>query len=133
LFSVATGNDAPILGILLISGTHERAQYAFSLAAGAAALGRRVVLFATNAGCRALCTDWSGVDDVGRDAVIRRRGVAGLGDLREAARELGARMIACEAGLKAEAITRAALWDGVETGGMATFLEATVLGQLISL
>jgi peroxiredoxin family protein len=118
---------------LLISGTHERVHYAISLAAGAAALGRSVVLFATNAGCRALCKDWSGVDDVGRDAVIRRRGVAGLGELREAAREMGARMIVCEAGLKAEAIERAALWDGVETGGMATFLEATVSGQLISL
>jgi hypothetical protein len=35
--------------------------------------------------------------------------------------------------LKAEAIERAALWDAVEIGGMATFLEATSAGQLISL
>jgi peroxiredoxin family protein len=121
------------LGILLISGSHERAQYAFSLAAGAAALGREVLIFATNAGCRALCTDWSNVDDVGRDAVIRRRGVAGLGEMRESARELGVRMIVCEAGLKSEAIPLSLLWDAVETGGMATFLEATAAGQLISL
>jgi peroxiredoxin family protein len=118
---------------LLISGTHERAQYAFSLAAGAAALGRDVLVFATNGGCRALCTDWSNVDDVGRDAVIRRRGVAGLGEMRESARELGVRMIVCEAGLKAEAIPLSLLWDAVEIGGMATFLEATATGQLISL
>jgi peroxiredoxin family protein len=121
------------LGILLISGTHDRAQYAFALAAGAAALGRDVVVFATNAGCRALCTDWSLVEDVGRDAVIRRRGVPGLGEMRESAREIGVRMIACEAGLRAEAIESAMLWDAVEIGGMATFLEATAAGQLISL
>ncbi len=124
---------AKSLGILLISGSHERAHYAFVLAAGAAAIGRHVVLFATNAGCRALCTDWSGVDEVGRDAVIRRRGVAGLGEIREAARELGVRMIACEAGLKAEGTAPGSLWQGVEIGGMTTFLEATASGQLISL
>jgi peroxiredoxin family protein len=121
------------LGILLISGSHERAHYAFALAAGAAAMGRHVVVLATNAGCRALCSDWSGVDDVGRDAVIRRRGVAGLGEIREAAQELGVRMIACEAGLKAEGTEPGSLWQGVEIGGMTTFLEATASGQLISL
>jgi peroxiredoxin family protein len=121
------------LGILLISGAHERAHYALALAAGAAALGRPVMVFATNQGCRALCADWSGVDDVGRDAVIRRRGVAGLGEIREAARDVGVRMMACEAGLKAEAINPASLWQGVEIGGMATFLEVTAAGQLISL
>ena len=132
---MATDDSPPPhkLGILLISGTHERAQFAFSLAAGAAALGRTVVLFATNTGCRALCSDWSGVDDVGRDAVIRRRGAAGLGELRELAREVGVRMIVCEAGVKCEAMDPASLWEGVEIGGMATFLEAASNGQLISL
>ena len=130
---MAERDTQPALGILLISGTHERAQYAFSLAAGAAALGRPVVMFATNAGVRAFCTDWSNVEDVGRDAVIRFRGVAGLGEMRESAREVGVRMIVCEAGLKAEAIERATLWEAVEIGGMATFLEATSTGQLISL
>ena len=70
--------------ILLISGAHERAHCAFVLATGAAALGRKVVLFATNAGCRALCTDWSGLlTKSGRDAAVRARGVAGIGELRE--------------------------------------------------
>jgi peroxiredoxin family protein len=120
------------LGILLASGTHDRAHAAFSLAASASALGRTVVVFATNGGCKALCSDWSGVDDAGRDAVIRRRGVAGLGEIREAARDLGVRMIVCEAGLKTEAIEPSLLWDGVERAGMASFLEAAA-GQLISL
>ena len=42
------------LGILLVSAGHERAHYAFMVAAGAAAIGRAVTLFATNEGCRAL-------------------------------------------------------------------------------
>ena len=121
------------LGILLLSGTHERAHYAFVLAAGAAALGRGVVLFATNAGCRALLADWSGLADAERDAVIRARGVAGFDELRDAARELGVRLIACEAGLRAEALQEAPRISGVEVAGVATFLEAVGAGQLLSL
>ncbi len=121
------------LGILLLSGSHERAHYAFVLATGAAALGRRAVLFATNAGCRALLADWSGLADAGRDAVIRARGVAGLDELREAAGELGVRMIACEAGLRAEALGEAPLTAGVEIAGVATFLEAVGGGQMLAL
>ena len=135
--SEATGAQVPAsstaLGILLIAGTHERAHYAFTAAAAAAALGRHVVLFATNEGCRALREDWSELDDVGRDAVVRRRGVAGLGEMRDAARELGVRMIACESGLRAEGIDAASLREGVEVAGLATFLEAVGQGQMISL
>jgi predicted peroxiredoxin len=128
-----TDTEHSPLGLLLISLTHERAHYAFLMAAGAAALGRKVVLFATNGGCRALRDDWSALEDVGRDAVIRRRGVAGLGELRDSALELGVRMIACEAGLRAEAIDAASLRAGVEVAGLATFLEAVGGGQMISL
>ena len=97
------------LGILLISGTHERAHYAFMLAVGAAAIGRKVVLFATNDGCRALLRDWSSLADAGRDAAVRETGVAGLDELRDAAGELGVPLMACEsgllmAGLRAEAL-----------------------------
>ena len=86
------------LGILLLSGMHDRAHYAFILASGAAALGRDVVLFATNLGCVALCRDWSGLSDADRDVRIQARGVAGLDTLRDACVELNVRMIACEAG-----------------------------------
>ena len=121
------------LGILLISGTHERAQYAFVLAAGAAALGREVVLFATNGGCRALCTDWSGLQEAGRDAAIRARGIAGIGELRDSAVELGVRLIACEAGLRIEAIDPALLLPRVKVAGVASFLEASSGGQIVTL
>jgi peroxiredoxin family protein len=121
------------LGILLISGSHERAHYAFVLAAGAAALGRRVVLFATNAGCRALLENWFGLTDASRDAVVRARGVAGLDELRAASVELGVRLIACEAGLRAEALEAVPLLAGVEIAGVATFLEAAAGGQIVTL
>ena len=121
------------LGILLMSGTHDRAHYAFVLATGAAALGRPVVLFATNAGCRALLADPACIADAGRDALIRARGVAGIAELRAAAGELGVRMIACEAGLRAEEVAPARLLTGVEVAGIATFLEACAGGQIVSL
>ncbi|HEX2940523.1 MAG TPA: DsrE/DsrF/DrsH-like family protein, partial [Rhodopila sp.] len=107
--------------------------YAFVVASGAAALGRRVVLFGTNAGCRALCRDWSGLADSGRDAVIESRGVAGLETLRDACVELDVRLIACEAGLRAEAIDAGLLLRDVEIAGIATFLEAVNAGQIITI
>lgn len=121
------------LGILLISATHERAHYAFVLAAGGAALGRKVVVFATNEGCRALCTDWSGLQDAGRDAGVRAHGAAGIGELRESAVELGVRLIACESGLRSAAIDASRLLPQVEVAGVASFLQLTEGGQLISL
>jgi peroxiredoxin family protein len=121
------------LGVLLISGTHERAHYAFVLAAGAAALGRAVTVFATNQGCHALLADWSGLADSAHDAVIRARGVAGLDELRAAAAELGVRLLVCEAGLRASALLQAPLWPGVEIAGIASFLGAVGTGQIVSL
>jgi uncharacterized protein len=116
-----------------MAGTHDRAHYAFVLAAGAAALGRQVVLFATNAGCRALFTDWSSLTDAGRDERVRAAGVAGLTELREASAELGVRMIACEAGLRAEGLDASALMPGVEVAGVATFLSIVGNGQIVAI
>jgi uncharacterized protein len=121
------------LGVLLLSGAHDRAHYAFVIASGAAALGRNVVIFATNEACHALCQDWSGLINASRDAVIESRGVAGLDTLRDACAEMGVRLIACEAGLRAAAIDAGKLQSGVEVAGIATFLEAVGSGQIISL
>ncbi len=66
------------LGILLISGGHERAHYALVLATAAAALGRDAVLFATNAGCRLLLDPCPLLADP-REAALEARGVAGRG------------------------------------------------------
>ena len=120
------------LGVLLLSGTHDRAHYAFVLATAAAALGRDVTLFATNRGCRALLADWRSLDDSGRDAILIARGVAGLDTLREAAAELGIHLLACEAGLLAEMLDPAALLPSVVTAGVATFLAAVRGGPVIT-
>ncbi|MBY0339219.1 MAG: DsrE/DsrF/DrsH-like family protein [Acetobacteraceae bacterium] len=120
------------LGLLLISGGHERAHYALVLATGAAAVGREVTLFATNAGCRLLLADAPLVGDAREDA-LAAAGVAGIATLLDAARELGVRVIACDAGLRAEGLERAALAPGVEVAGVVTFLAAVGDGQVITL
>ncbi len=121
------------LGLLLLAGTHERAHYAFVLATGAAAIGREVVLFATNRGCHALLADWSGLEGASRDATIRARGVAGLAELREAASLMGVRLILCEAGLRTEGLEDSPLLPGVGIAGVVTFLSAVGKGQIIAL
>ncbi len=117
------------LGILLISGEPARVHYAFVLATGAAAIGRDVILFATDAGCAALLRDLSGL--AAFDAHATARGVATFSELRNAASELQVRMIACEAGLRLFG-RDAPLADGVEIAGVVTFLEAAQ-GQVITL
>lgn len=119
------------LGILLISGGHERAHYAYMLAAGAAALGRRVVLFATNDGCRALLPG-AYASDTG-ETRAKGQGVATLADLAGFVEDLAIRRIACEAGLRMAGVAAASLAPGVEVAGIATFLEATTGGQVITL
>ena len=126
-------NPSEPLSVLLLSGSHDRAHYAFVIAAGAAALGRRVQLFATNGGCHALMQDWSGLADAGRDAVVRGRGVGGLDELREACIDLGVTLLVCEAGLRAEAIDPHELMAGVEISGVARFLADAGGGQIVSL
>jgi peroxiredoxin family protein len=123
----------PTLGVLLLSGAHDRAHYAFVVASGAAALGRKTVLFATNRGCLALCRDWSGLSDADRDARIQANGVAGLDTLRDACLEMDVQMIACEAGLRAEALDPSLLLPQVEVAGVATFLSAIGTGQVITI
>lgn len=121
------------LGIMLLSDDYGRVHHAYVLATGAAALGRRVVLFATHAGLAALRADWPALAASERDATVRARGVAGLDELRDAAAELDVRLIACEAGLRAEAVERSTLLPGVEVAGIATFLGTVGTGQIVSL
>ena len=121
------------LGILLISGSYERAHYAFVLAAGAGAIGRKVVLFATNQGCRALLRDWSSLDGAAEDAAVRARGVAGLGELRDAVIELGGRLLACDSGLVMAGLDPAALIEAAAVAGVPSFLAEAGSGQIVTL
>ncbi len=121
------------LGLLLLTGTHERAHYAFMLAVAAAAIGRRVVLFASNEGCRALLEDWSSLGETGRDTAVVAQGVAGFDELREAAGELGVRLLVCEAGLRMAGLRAEALMPDVEVSGIPTFLVAAGTGPILTL
>ena len=120
------------LGILLRGAGHEPAHYALVLATAAAAIGRPVALFATNAGLALFRRDTPLLADP-REAGLAARGVAGIETLWEAAGELGIRLIACDAGLRVEDIPPEALAEGVEIAGAVTFLEAASGGQLLSL
>ena len=119
------------LGILLISGGHERAHYALVMATAAAALGRKVTLFATNAGIRLLLADRPLEADP-REAEITAQGVAGIRALLEAAQELGVGMSICDAGRMTEGLGGAALLEGVEVSGAVGFLGETQGAQLLS-
>lgn len=120
------------LGVLLISGGHERAHYALMVAAAAAAIGRAVTLFATNSGC-ALFLDPTPLAGDAREAVLAARGVASLAELLAAVESLGVRRIACEAGLRAAALSGQPLAPGVEVAGLVTFLAAVGEGQVVTL
>ena len=118
------------LGVLLISGGHERAHYAFVVASAAAAVGREVVIFATNHGCAALCDD--SAEFLAADRDIAAKGVATLAELREACVALEVRMIACEAGLRVSGLGDS-LSPAIEVAGVVTFLEAIGGGQIVTL
>ena len=120
------------LGILLRHGDHEAAHYALVVATGAAAIGRAVTIFATNAGCR-LFQAARPLEADPREALLAARGVAGIGTLLAAADDLSIRRIACEAGLRAESIAPETLAPGVEVAGIVTFLAEIGTGQMLAL
>ena len=103
------------------------------LATGAAALGRDVTLFATNAGCHALAQDWSALEGAAHDTAVQAKGVAGFETLRDASIELGARLLACDSGLLLSGIAPDTLLYTVEVSGIPAFLSAVGLGQMITL
>ena len=121
------------LAILLISGTYERAHYAFMLAAAAAAIDRPVTLFATNAGCHALCSNWSGLQNAANDDATLTRGIAGLDELRTVCLDLGVHLQVCDTGLRLAALSPDLLLPAVELTGLPTFLAATKTSQMITL
>lgn len=117
------------LGVMLASDAHERAHAALILATGAASVGRAVVVFATQSGCR-LFVAARPLEADPREARLAARGVAGIGALLAAAEELGIRLIACEAGLRGEAIAPESLRPGVEVAGIVSFLAAIGEGRI---
>ena len=118
------------LSIILRSDKYEDAHYALAMASAALAVNQPAVLFFTMGGLRALMTP-PALQDWGRDALNRQRGVGDFETLLQACIELGARFIVCEMGLRSLAIDRAALRSDVPftVAGIVTLLEETRTGM----
>ena len=124
------------LSIIVRRGDYESAHYALALASAALATNKPAVLFFTMGGVRALTGPPAGLDDWGRDAINRERGVGDFETLLQACVELGARFIVCEMGLRSLGIERSQLRADVPftIAGIVTLLEETKPGMhLLSL
>lgn len=124
------------ISVILRAGDYESAHYGLALAAAALAVNQKAVLFFTMAGIRALQGPPPALEDHGRDAQNRARGIGDFETLLQACIELGARFIVCEMGLRSLDIDRASLRADVpfEIAGIVTLLEETTPGMhLVSL
>jgi peroxiredoxin family protein len=128
-------SDEGGVSVIVRAGDYESVHYALALASAALAVNKPAVLFFTMAGIRALMQP-PALDDWGRDAQNRARGVGDFETLLQACVELGARFIVCEMGLRSLDIDRALLRADVPftIAGIVTLLEETKPGMhLLSL
>ncbi|MFA0730569.1 MAG: hypothetical protein HZLCBSQH_001224 [Candidatus Fervidibacterota bacterium] len=140
------------VSIIVFSGDLDKVLPPFIIATGAAAMGMQVSLFFTFWGLNALKKrrDLSGkgfleklfalMTPVGTEGLgvskmnffgigakllrtlMKRKQVASLEELAQMAREMGVKIIACQMSMDVLGITKDELWDGIEVGGVATFL-----------
>jgi peroxiredoxin family protein len=140
------------VALVVFSGDLDRVLAAFVIATGAAAMGQQVSMFFTFWGLSVLkkSTEFKGKSffqkamavmspgssralpvsrmnyfGVGAKmlrTMMRQRNVTSLEDMIRLARELGVRMIACEMSRDVMGIQPSELQDGLECGGVATFL-----------
>ena len=119
------------VSVILRAGDYESAHYAFALASAALATNKPAVLFFTMGGIRALMGPPPGLEDWGRDAIYRERGVGDFETLLQACVEFRCKFIVCEMGLRALGIDRASLRKDVPfiVAGIVTLLEETKPGM----
>lgn len=110
------------LGVLLLSAASSRVHACLMLATMAAALGRDVMLFATDAGVAALRAHGAAGQEAEEEARRKALGVATSAELLAAAGELGVRLVACETAMRLAGLEAADLASGVEVAGMANLL-----------
>jgi peroxiredoxin family protein len=144
------------LSMVVFSGDLDRVLASFVIASGAAASGMEVSMFFTFWGLTALrqrresrgktlfqkMMGWMtpvGIRGLGVSkmnfggigakmlrAMMRQQGVPQPEEMAQMARELGVRIVACQMSMDVMGIHKEELIDGVEVGGVATFLgEAT--------
>ena len=140
------------VSIIVFSGDLDKVLPPFIIATGAAAMGMQVSLFFSFWGlnARKKRRDLSGkgfleklfalMTPVGTEGLgvskmnffgigakllrtlMKRKQVASLEELAQMAREMGVKIIACQMSMDVLGITKDELWDGIEVGGVATFL-----------
>lgn len=110
------------LGVLLLSAESSRVHACLMLATTAAALGRAVMLFATDAGVAALRAHGAAGQEPEEETRRRALGVATSAELLAATWELGVRIVACETAMRLAGLEAANLAPGVEIAGMVTLL-----------
>jgi peroxiredoxin family protein len=142
--------------LVVFSGDLDRVLAAFVIATGAAAMGQQVSMFFTFWGLSVLkkSTDFTdkslfqkmmavmspgssqglpvskmnyfGVGAKMLRSMMKAKNVTSLEDMIALARELGIRMIACEMSRDVMGISQSELMDGLECGGVGTFLADTL-------
>ena len=150
-----TAREVRSLTIVVHSGDLDKLMAAMIIANGGAAMSMRVSLFFTFWGLNALkngtrargknllqrmmswmmpagpsCVPSSRMNFLGLGprmfrTLMRRGGVPSLSDLVESARKLEVRFIACCMSMDLMGIDKSELMDGIEYGGVATYLAAT--------
>ncbi len=124
----------PPLAIAIHADAYDRVHYALVLAATAAAMGRTATLFFAGPAVRALVADgWRDLPGADQDEDRLELGTVGFVELRDACRDLGVKVIACEADLRIARVPAARLdpaW-GADVAGAASFLAAGDQGQVL--
>jgi peroxiredoxin family protein len=140
------------VSLVVFSGELDKVLAAFVIATGAAALGQQVSMFFTFWGLNALRTkkrlsgkhffeqlmallspggsralpvsklNFFGIGARMLRAMMQQKHVSSLEELMAMARELGVRIVACEMSRDVMGITDEELLDGLEFGGVASFL-----------
>ncbi|MDD4857071.1 MAG: DsrE/DsrF/DrsH-like family protein [Candidatus Krumholzibacteria bacterium] len=147
-----SGENSPEkVSMIVFSGDMDKVMAAFIIANGAAAFDMKVTMFFTFWGLKAIqkgnltgkgpmgkmlgLMNRGGVDAIGPSRLnmggmgrwmfkkmMKKSGVASLDELRRQAREQGVRFIACEMSCNVMEIGKEDFIEGVEMGGVATFI-----------
>jgi predicted peroxiredoxin len=115
------------LTLIIAEPRDERVWTAFSLAASAAAQGRKVVLFLSGHAAAIGLQNYHAPGDSKRSAYC----VATVAELFESCLELGVRIIACQTGLHLIEQSADNLHIAIEAGGVLTALAADANAQII--
>ena len=110
------------LSIIVFSGNYDRVHYALVLASAAAATGKKVTLFFTMEGTRALTPGWA---DAAKETAYAGKGIGTFEELLAACVELEVTFMVCEMGRRAADLEPDDLRDDVPVaeGGAVTFMN----------